>query len=168
MKKLFEPTKKLTIAILCVLTMAGSFFACTTKNEIPEEEDCLCYVDCICFCDFVHDESAGIVGKWKLMKSFGPFGACPDFSQHNVVWEFKTNNIWTVSAETEHPFMYPTQGEYPYTVEYHSTNTSILRFFLFPESPDCDSVEPVSFSSEVLYFGSIITDGAIYYFVKIN
>jgi len=43
-----------------------------------------------------------IIGKWKLEKVDAPFVAQSfDYSQYNIVYEFKSNGVLTVSSETD-------------------------------------------------------------------
>jgi hypothetical protein len=66
------------------------------------EEKNNAYEDCLSVLNIVHDESSSILGKWKLLKTIHPMsGQCSDYSQYNIVYEFKANNILTVSGEDD-------------------------------------------------------------------
>ena len=68
----------LKLAVVLVF-FAGSIYSCTKENE----------------------ESATIIGKWKYVKCVYPFGnKLYDYSQYNIVYEFKPNNILAISGET--------------------------------------------------------------------
>ena len=53
-----------------------------------------------------HDESASIIGKWKLVIEEDKFQICPaggiglrNYSQYNIIYEFKPNGIVTITNE---------------------------------------------------------------------
>ena len=101
--------KKVLLAVL-LLIMAGTFTLCSKKGD----------GDCLDSFNIVHDESASIVGKWQLIKSISSgFGApvtCTDFSQFNIVYEFKSNKVVVISVKIDHPEIWPKAGEYTYSL----------------------------------------------------
>ena len=75
------------VVVLCVV-LAGLFSSCAQKEN--------------------NTEPTSIIGKWKLVKfDYRPMTSPPspkdsfDYSQNNVVYEFKSNNILTVSGKTD-------------------------------------------------------------------
>jgi hypothetical protein len=63
-------------------------------------------------------EKATIIGRWKLKKVEIPFtGEFNDYSQYNIVYEFKTNNVLTITGEVNHIDNYRghSLGEYFYS-----------------------------------------------------
>ena len=96
---------KLTILNKSVMLLffAASFCFCKKKYDVicpPPVSD----ENCAILAVPVHDEKASIVGKWKLMiaKTHGwqPI-KCTDYCQYNIVFEFKSNNVLTVSGDLE-------------------------------------------------------------------
>ena len=56
---------------------------------------------------FTHDESASIAGKWRLVKEEMSGMGCPphlitDFSQYNIVYEFKPDGVLTITSNTDY------------------------------------------------------------------
>jgi hypothetical protein len=61
-----------------------------------DREDCSSFLE-----NLIHDESASIIGKWKLERRLpGRGGVCKDYSQCNVVYEFKSNGVLTISGQS--------------------------------------------------------------------
>jgi hypothetical protein len=109
MRKSFLETAKCAVIFL----VAAGFYSCDKQSSSvePEEEYC---EDCSCIFDFAHEETASIIGKWKLEKirlisRAGLF--CTDCSPYNIVYEFKQNGVLTVSGNTENYNGYQS-GEY--------------------------------------------------------
>jgi len=90
-------TKILKHAAIALL-LAGSFSSCIKKNEEP----------------------ASIVGKWKLVESryfsFINGLQVSDYSQYNIVYEFKTNNVLFVSGVADDNFSLYGNGEHFYSI----------------------------------------------------
>jgi len=52
-------------------------------------------------CKKNNDDTGDIIGKWKLIEVRNTFAQIKiDYSQYNIVYEFKTDGILTVSGKT--------------------------------------------------------------------
>ncbi len=75
--------------------VVGSLASCEKKEKngtTPQES--------IVHDTIMHDTAASVVGQWKLTKVEIPFvGEKNDYSQHNVVYEFKANGTLTITKE---------------------------------------------------------------------
>jgi predicted nucleotide-binding protein (sugar kinase/HSP70/actin superfamily) len=88
-----------------LLILSGCLSSCRKKGE-NVNEDCLSFIKYIN--SIVHDESSSILGKWKLEKEIGirmgnsdtPY-LCDDYTQSNIIFEFKANNVLTITADTD-------------------------------------------------------------------
>jgi hypothetical protein len=61
------------------------------------------------------EELESIIGRWKLETIKHPMnGQSFYYSQHNVVYEFKTDGVLVISGEAEIP-IWPETGEYSYS-----------------------------------------------------
>ena len=106
-----------------LLFLAASFCFCKKKYDVicpPPISD----ENCAILALPVHDEHASIVGKWKLItrKSNSRPQMCFDYCPYNIVFEFKSNNVLTVSGDrTQLPssvgfVLYPaTEDEFYYS-----------------------------------------------------
>jgi len=54
-------TKRILMSLAILLMLAGSFFSCEKKDE-----------NCFSIPNVIHDESASILGRWKLIKTMHP------------------------------------------------------------------------------------------------
>ena len=131
------------------------------KGEFSDD-DCK---DCSCIFDFAHEETASIIGKWKLEKIrvHSRLGvSCTDCSPYNVVYEFKQNGALTVSGSTEN-FGWHESGEYSFIKDEWSMghdgypwglniNNGLTNWYVL--------------SSKKLIIDYSPGDGATYYFVK--
>ena len=104
-------------------------------------------------------DSTSIAGKWKLLKELPGMTELPvseiDYSQHNIVYEFKANGVLTVSGNTNVGF--PGTGEYAYSIgNYGEIHIDAVRFWY-----------RFSSNKEELIIDSRPIDGPAYYFVKI-
>ena len=160
-KNPFERLQKGIVVALCFV-LVGFFSSCAEKKENNVNEDCLSVLN------IVHDKSSSILGKWKLIKVRVNFASsaqeikCTDYSQYNIVFEFKSNNVLTISAETEHPEIWTT-GEHFYSIvdeEMFGNSTSMLQINTLYE---CYQIN----SKELIITGAPV-DGPSYYLVKIN
>ena len=102
-KKPLERLQRGAVATLFIfpvimLLMAGSFSSCKKKEE--------------------NKEPASLFGKWKLEKEILPFiGGIYDYSKNNIVYEFHTNGILTVTGESDYiSYERFKQGEYLYSI----------------------------------------------------
>jgi len=85
---------------MVLLVLAGSFSSCAEDEE----------------------PTTSIIGKWKLVKvtssftSIGPISF--DYSQYNILYEFKVNDILTVSGKTDNidNYMGHEIGEHSYSI----------------------------------------------------
>ena len=107
--------KRSAILSFCFASMF--VFSCQNKKESN---------DCLYMYHIVHDKSASILGKWKLIKSYYPHGRqCNDYSQYDIIYEFKEDNVLTVSGEM-----------------YHILKTG-EHFYLFDESEEWWGIQPI-------------------------
>jgi len=105
-----------------------------------------------------------IIGKWKLVKMEW-FNMAPgpnqglqrnDFSRHNIVYDFKSNNVLTVSGQLENRI--PVNGDHLYSIgNYQQIYIGHNR-----------TSYAISSDKKELVFISTPHDGVDYYFVKIN
>ena len=148
--------------IAVVLMLAGSFCSCAKKGNNTDD---VCE-DCLCIFNVVGDKSSSILGKWKLIKGWQPFVSlsdCYDYSQYNIVFEFKIDNVLMVSAETENPRVYPSTGEHFYSIdEYVYDGTSGFRMKINT------LYWAYGNNHKELIISDLPLDGPIYYFVKIE
>jgi len=135
-----------------VLTMTCFFCSCTKKQN---------------------DECNGTIeGKWKLVKITVPFTPTGpksyDYSKHDIVYEFDTNGILTVSVETGQIDWYGghEKGEYSYSIideseakEAVGANAFVLKIGTLYYSYNVNDKELIIDSSPL--------DGFVYYFIKI-
>jgi len=109
MKNTNSKIMKITILkipiILLFLTI--SFSSCNKNND---NEDVVCssiynFERCAFVEYLYHGGSSTILGKWKLVAvgccAHSPTPECIDYCQHNIVFEFKLNNVLTVSGNIE-------------------------------------------------------------------
>ena len=116
-----------------------------------------------------HDETASIIGKWKLINvEISSYLMCLtspviiDFSPYDIVYEFKSNDILTVIGET---------GSFSEYAPVHQTGDHSYSFF-DPEighaSMDEIQLHMPRISSDQLMFSGWYYDGPFYYFLKVN
>lgn len=136
--------------VTMMLLAMGSFFSCEKKGNSANEE------------------SAHIIGIWKLIKVTIPFtGESNDYSAYNIVHEFKANGILTVSEVPEQIELYRgfESGDHHYSIIEDDDETT---------KHDGRSLEIDntcfwhSVSSKGLEISNAPLDGTIYYLVKIN
>ena len=111
------------------------------------------------------DRENTIVGKWKLEKTEHPMsGQHFDYSLYNVVYEFKTNNVLTVSTETENSDIWPYTGEYSYSFIDDEKGYGIAGL---PYGLKIgDDTYWYRISTEKLEINNAPVDGGIWYFTK--
>ncbi len=66
-----------------------------------------------------HDETASIIGQWKLVKQGGGLAMCAlsvmiDYSQHDIIYEFRSNGVLTITGDPQHQ-IWPEIGEHSYS-----------------------------------------------------
>lgn len=119
-KNPFERKQKGTASILWIfkstaiaLLLAGCLSSCTEKKNDVDN-------DCLSIFNIIHDKSASILGKWKLIKTRGIVLSsegydlkCYDYSRYDIVYEFKTNNVLTISGDLD---IWPKIGEHFYSI----------------------------------------------------
>ena len=69
--------------------------------------------------DKIEDEYEKLIGKWKPVKKTRVFCCLDtfDLSQYNIIWEFQSNGILTISGMTEDINNASLEnGEYPYAI----------------------------------------------------
>jgi len=136
--------------------LTGYFSSCEKKEN---NEDCLSIFD------IVHDESASILGKWKLVKTMHPMSkGCLDYSKCNVVFEFRSDSVLTISGETIHirPYFGFDTDEYEF-------------FYSFVEPNQQNSFRTLKINTSYFWHRISVNeliiddsplDGGIYYLVK--
>jgi hypothetical protein len=137
----------------------------------------------------VHDESASIIGKWKLERVYFPplpiassTSRTYNYSTHNVVYEFMSNGILTISVETiDGPCRYPEGymvGEHSYFISYEAEECKMCGQFyrwlkIGADNPYNDSFSISSERLEVFRFpchGLNLTVsglGSAYHFIRV-
>ena len=125
-----------------LLSLVGGFFSCKEDIDI--------------------DPQKAIIGKWKLVKLTVPMmGVSYNYSNYNIVYDFKANGVLTVSGKIDQIDWYGGYevGEYPYSVgnfEYgHNLKIGNYEFWW------------VRISSKTLVMDDSPVDGPICYLVKI-
>jgi hypothetical protein len=105
-------------------------------------------------------EQSLINTKWKLVEvrelSMVSGMNIIDYSLYNVIFEFKTNGVLTVSDTSEHFDRFPEIGEHSYSIIDNSQLYIENRLWWY------------SISSEELILDNSPFDGDIYYFIKID
>ena len=86
-----------------------------------------------------------------------------DCSRHNIVYEFKTNTVLTVSAETEHYRQWPGTGEHFYSL-IEEKRVGVSEFLLQINT----LYRWYRINSRELVIDGSPLDGAIYYLIKIQ
>jgi hypothetical protein len=148
---------KYTMLSAILLSLAGWGVSCKEKEKNE---------DCFFIFDVTHDNSASIIEKWKLVKyrvhsRLGEF--CTDLSENNIMYEFKANDVVTISAEKN--FSEISTGEYNYS-------------FFSVTDQDGTVIDRLSIgegdrwyyriSSTELLLEASSSAGITYYFIKIN
>jgi len=115
-----------------------------------------------------HDESASIVGKWKLVKEQMSGMGCPpqlitDFSHDHVVYEFKPDGIVTITSNTD-DYSGLKVGDHSYS--FVETSESYWAAYWL-ETDDLFRARYSIFSDQlVIDYGYM--DYATFYFIKIH
>jgi len=94
-----------------ILLLTSVFLLYSCNKDVAPEEEC---IKCIEENSDV-EESLSYIGRWKLMSAsfysfliFQDFGELPpelDYSNHNVIYEFREDSILVVSGKMDHPNM---------------------------------------------------------------
>ena len=157
--------KKFTYLVATLLIFAISLPSCEDKEHecvsvSSNTEDFEKFVE-----NFVPDESANIIGKWKLVKGYrffmkeGP--SCSDFSRCNIVYEFKPNGVLTISGQSRHlPFIHNNKkGDHSYSIGSFPDDRSVKinGSYLWH-----------SVSSEWLMLSLLPLDGGAYFFMRVT
>jgi len=104
-----------------------------------------------------------LTGKWKLVKVEEVFNnpTSYDYSPYNIVYEFQTKGVLTVSGETNNISMYRGHdiGEYSYSIV-DEDQSYLLKIG--------NTTYWCQVTSEKLVIDSSPLDGPIYYFIKIK
>ncbi len=114
-----------------------------------------------------------LIGKWKLEKVKEVFVPVPpppthDYSQYNIVYEFKTNKVLIVSGEIEKIKRYigHNPGEHSYSFIYDDNKLGLPNL---PYGLKIDNfISWYNITSEELIINDSPVDGYIYYLIKIN
>jgi hypothetical protein len=145
--------KKLLLKITCMtvsLILAGNLASCEKKEN--------------------NEDSTSIIGKWKLVEVTIPFTQTGpisyDYSQYNIVYEFDTNDVLTVSGEIDHIDRYaghePGEYLYSYTQKPNEYIPNSYTLIINGQMYACQ------ISSEEMEFNNAFLDGSFYYFIKIE
>jgi hypothetical protein len=140
-----------------MLILAGSFYSCDKKNN-PDDTSWI--IDGKTKNSLA--DTANIIGKWKLVKVTTPFvGSVSNYSNNNIVYEFKTNNVLTISGKTSGIDLYRGHdvGEYFYSIIKNDNDYSLQIATL---------TYGYSISSKELKISLAHLDGSIYNLTKIN
>jgi hypothetical protein len=133
-------------------------------KEKNRDEGC---EDCSCLFDFAHDETAKIIGKWKLksisINSRMGF-SCTDCSPYNVVYEFKQNGALIVSSNSKTNYGWHESGEYSFNKDEWGMGQPLG--YPWGLSINKGLTNWYKFSKEKLIIDYSPGDGATYYFVK--
>ena len=110
------------------------------------------------------DEPAhpSILGKWRLISGEWPMGRITyDFSQYYIVYEFKSDNVLTVTGDVDDQVRL---GDFPYYF-LTATDSDIRRWYTIRilATPYKHQV-----TEEELILDSRQAAGPLYYFVRIN
>ena len=107
-KNLFVDVQKDTVAILCIVFVFSSLFSgCEKKSDLKIENEIL-------------------YGKWQL-KTISPLNAegvdymLVDYTPMNIIYEFKANNVLTVSGNVDNNYGGLEVGKHFYEVTYNKT-----------------------------------------------
>ncbi len=145
-------TKFFKFTVIMLLLAAGCFSSCSEKvNEKPNI-----------------DKSVSIIGKWKLVKVQVVFynRDLYDYSHYNIIYEFKSNNVLTVSGETDDIDTYRGHniGEHVYSI---TDDDKVI-----PGSSPVLKIDEIyslfSISSKSLEISYAPLDGPIYFLIKIE
>jgi len=103
---------KRLLGVLTILMMTTGNFSSCKQKEINVQEELKAILS------VVHDESASIFGKWKLVKEILVFTSNGpklfDYSKKNIVYEFKENGVLTISGVSHDTGL---DGEHFYSIE---------------------------------------------------
>ena len=153
------------------LMLAVSFSSCSEDDFSYSEDDFSCSEDDVSYSedDFScseDDMNPEIIGKWKLLSiSYPMVGETNDYFQENIVYEFKTNCILTVSGVTTIPLRGGAKiGEHSYS----SDKNNMIEWGSDPVLTINGCIWWYSVSSEYLEISQAPLDGAIINFEKIN
>ena len=154
-------TRTLKIKRLVSLLICIGFFVLLQCNKGKfSDDDCK---DCSCIYEFTHEETASIVGRWKLEKinlSSRTGTTCTDCSPYNVVYEFKENGVLTVSGDIEN--LGHKSGEYTFVNDEWGMGQKGFPWGLnLSNGPTWYML-----SSKKLIIDYSRGDGATYYFVR--
>ena len=149
--------KRIVLVILSSLIIGVLHTSCNANSENND--------DCLCLFDFTHEETASIIGKWKLEKIRvnSKLGfSCIDCSTTNVVYEFKENGILTVSRHAEHLGLHES-GKYSFINDEWGMGQDGCPWGL---SINEGTTNWYILSSKKLIIDYSPGDGATYFFVK--
>jgi len=119
---------------------------------------------------FPHENSSSIIGKWKLIKektdNFCIPGLIIDYSQCNIVYEFKSNGIFTVTSDNDYYGMSRVGDHFYSSIE---PEDELYR------GPYCINISDhfcfkynISSEQMIIDFGLYIADYSVFYFDKIQ
>jgi len=141
------------------LMLAGSFSSCTKKENNVDTQ--LGDVDTV-----------SIIGKWKLVKTSYPMsGKSSDYSKCNIVFEFKSDHLLTISGEPVHLRPHfsidPDECEYFYSFVDDENGYGMVGLN-FGLKIDRYNIFWYRISSKELEISQAPVDGGIYNLIKIN
>jgi len=116
----------------------------------------------------IHNESASIIGKWKLLKEQqSGFGCTPalivDYSQYSVEYDFAPNGVLKITKDKDINSL-PKAGEYLYSFIEEEHIIFGTQYWL--KIDNTKYYYGVSFEHLLIDFSYV--DGSTYYLVKIN
>jgi len=161
---------KFTALSVVLLILAIGFVSCDEQNEcnpIPLNiEDCWAI-----FGTFAHDSSASIVGKWTLKKAFSGWKgqSCWDYSQCNIIYEFRPDGSLIISGRPAGLPVYHRGNRHSY---------SIIDLIWPSGTPGVTITYPgirignweyqLTLSSNEMIISQAAHDGSTFYFVRIT
>jgi len=149
---------KFTALSVVLLVLAGLMTSCDEKQSectpiAVHIETCFELLE-----NFEPDGSASIIGKWKLKKGLEFFGGCLDYSQCNIVYEFRPDGTLIISGRSLHPEH--RAGSNTFSVTIDETGMPLVRINNFERA--------FTFSRDILPMGfNVALDGPMYIFVRI-
>ena len=163
--------KSKLILLICFM----SFLSCSTAGDLQPSKDKDDPTEQIIDDDIdeeisvdeeeIVDEylTSGIIGKWKLMKVVMPTEfelAVYDYSKDNIIYEFKSNGILTISGVPKDNRGYRA-GDYTYSIVQYYNDFYELKIGDYQK-------DPCQISNNKMQFGSHYVDGPVFYLDQIE
>ncbi|MCD8193806.1 MAG: hypothetical protein LUD74_04515 [Tannerellaceae bacterium] len=139
--------------------MCLGIFSCSDKDENKDG-----YGDLSCNVKAVKGNPESIVGKWKLMKSYGGFDSrTVDYSCKSIICEFYDGNSVIITNENPHDsFYWEMQGEHMY--EFSKSEDGDYYQLIIGNSVSCFS----TLTATQLVWEHRSLDGVDYVFARVE